>query len=102
MLRSLFALSLLTLALLTAQLGAVTHGIAHALGEQSRNSSQALPDDKHCDRCAAYAQIGGAVGSSTIHLIVGANLAAEHLHHAHRSHSPSFAAFAARAPPRLA
>ena len=65
MLRSILLKSLLAFALLFAQQGAVTHSISHVLAEQSQD--QSLPHDKHCDLCAAYAQIGSAVGVSHIH-----------------------------------
>ena len=50
MLRSILLKSLLVLALLFAQQGAVTHGIAHTLAEQSQD--QSLPHDNHCELCA--------------------------------------------------
>lgn len=97
MLRSAFLKSLLVLALLFAQQGALTHAIGHSLAEKSQDQSQ--PHDRLCDLCAAYAQIGSAIGS-----------------HAHQFkpvkqqtffvaassvsfRSGTFTAFAARAPP---
>jgi hypothetical protein len=102
MFRSLLTIPLLTLALLSAQLGALTHGITHTLGEQSQGSDQSLPHDKHCDLCAAYAQIGSAIGSTGVHFVSAEHRTAAHQHHATRYLSYTFAAFAARAPPRLA
>ena len=97
MLRSLLPRILLITALLFAQLGGLTHGISHALAEQ--NSEQSLPHDKHCDLCAAYAQIGAAVASSDIvfvspdtHFTLAAHYVTTHA-------SDTFVAFAARAPP---
>lgn len=97
MLRSLLLKSLLVLALLFAQQGAVTHGIAHVLAEQSQD--QSLPHDNHCDLCAAYAQIGSAVGVGYIHFDFASNFGATHAAHSCSCHSVAFAAFAARAPP---
>lgn len=97
MFRSLIPRILLITALLFAQLGGLTHGISHALAEQG--SEQSLPHDKHCDLCAAYAQIGAAIGSSDIvfvgsdiHFIPSAQYFTTHA-------SDTFVAFAARAPP---
>lgn len=61
---SLFARFLLIFALLFAQLGGYAHGIAHTLADQSQD--QSLPHDKHCDLCAAYSQIGSAIGSNAL------------------------------------
>ncbi len=68
MLRALLPRFLLITALLFAQLGGLTHGIAHALEAQGADSS--LPHDKHCDLCAKYAQLGSALGSSSIQFSV--------------------------------
>lgn len=100
MFRSLFLKSLLVLALLFAQQGAFSHGIAHVLAEQGQD--QSLPHDKHCDMCEAYAQIGGAVGSSNIHFDFTASFGEARSSHSVSLHSAAFAAFAARAPPRSA
>jgi hypothetical protein len=97
MLRSAFLKSLLVLALLFAQQGAVTHGIAHVLAEQSQD--QSLPHDQQCDLCAAYAQVGSALGSNAIHFDFAAR-AVETLSTCSASfYSIAFAAFTARAPP---
>ncbi len=100
MLRAIFLKSLLVLALLFTQQGAVTHAIAHTLAEQSQD--QSLPHDQQCELCAAYAQIGSALGSSSVQFDL-----ASHQETARSTHSASFrpvafAAFAARAPPRSA
>lgn len=87
----------LVLALLFAQMGGLLHGITHALAEQSQDQSQ--PHDKRCDLCAAYAQVGSALGSSPVSFAAveqGCCYAADHLASACL---PSFAAFSARAPP---
>ena len=97
MLRSILLKSLLVLALLFAQQGAVTHGISHVLAEQSQDHS--LPHDKHCDLCAAYAQIGSAVGVNHIYLDFGSSFGAILTTYSVTFHSFSFSAFAARAPP---
>ena len=87
---------LLIFALLFSQMGGLFHGISHTLDEQS----QSLPHDKLCDLCAAYAQLGTALGSHAASPLlqeqrstaVDSSLAA--LRGAIR-----FDAFAARAPP---
>jgi hypothetical protein len=88
---------LLVLALLFAQQGALSHGIAHILAEQSQD--QSLPHNKHCDLCASYAQIGSAIGSSDIRFDFAASFAAALTTHFATFHSVAFTAFAARAPP---
>jgi hypothetical protein len=100
MYRSMLTRLLLIFALLFAQMGGFAHGISHILTEKSQGSDQSLPHDKYCDQCAAYGQIGSAVGSSSISFASSENF--ETLH----SNSPvsytstnTFAAFAARAPP---
>lgn len=90
---------LLIFALLLAQLGSVTHGISHALAEQKQSSDQSLPHDKHCDLCAVYAQVGGAIGSSSISFIGGKNIEAFISDYSNATFSTRFVAFAARAPP---
>lgn len=90
---------LLILALLFAQLGGLAHGISHALAEQSTRSDQSLPHDKHCDLCAAYAQIGGALASHAIPFALPEQTDILALTSPHTFHSNTFAAFAARAPP---
>lgn len=97
MLRSAFLKSLLVLALLFVQQGAVTHAIAHALAEQSQD--QSLPHDQQCELCAAYAQVGSALGSGSVHFDFAPRAAETHFAHSASFHSVAFAAFAARAPP---
>jgi len=93
-------LLLLVATLLFAQLGALTHGIAHTLADQLQD--QSLPHDKQCDLCASYAQIGSAIGSSNIRFDFAASFAAAPDTHLSSYPSAGFAAFAARAPPYLA
>lgn len=101
----LFAKLLLIFALLFAQLGGLTHGISHALAHQSESSGQSqspdqsLPHNKHCDLCAAYAQIGSAIGSGSIRFANGENCETLRLGDSSSCISNTFAAFAARAPP---
>ena len=87
----------LLFALLFAQQGALTHGIAHTLAEQAQD--QSLPHDQQCELCAAYAQIGNAVGSSSVHFDFAAPAETTLSSHSASYRSISFAAFAARAPP---
>lgn len=100
MLRSILLKSLLVLALLFAQLGGLTHGIGHTLADQSQD--QSLPHDQQCDLCAAYAQIGSAVGSSHVHFDFASYPEATYSSHSASYRPVAFAAFAARAPPRCA
>ena len=87
-------------ALLFAQMGGLTHGISHVLEEQQQNSDQSLPHHTLCDLCAAYAQIGSAIGSSSIINLAGSeNCETLHLTNFSSYPSDTFAAFAARAPP---
>ena len=95
--RAIFFPLLLTLALLFAQLGGLTHGISHTLDEQSQD--QSLPHDKHCDLCAVYAQIGSAIGSSSINFASSGNYETQYLRYSSSYISNTFVAFAARAPP---
>lgn len=88
---------LLLFALLFAQQGALSHGIEHALAEQSQD--QSLPHDKHCDLCATYAQIGSAIGSSHIHFDFASSFDEAITAPSVSFHSIAFTAFAARAPP---
>ena len=90
---------LLIFALLFAQLGGLTHGISHSLAEQSQNQDQSLPHHTHCDLCAAYAQIGSAIGSGHIHVFSSINQETLQLTQSSSYTSATFVAFAARAPP---
>jgi hypothetical protein len=97
--RSLFARLLLISAMLFAQAGSLAHGISHILAEQSQDSEQSLPHDKYCDQCAAYAQIGSAVGSSGVSFFGSENFETPLLNNSASYTSSTFVAFAARAPP---
>jgi hypothetical protein len=88
---------LLIFALLFAQLGGLAHGIAHTMAEQAQD--QSLPHDGHCDLCAGYAQLGGAVGSNTIRFDFAASTEETLTTHSFCFRSIAFVAFAARAPP---
>ena len=90
---------LLIFFLLFAQLGGLTHGISHALAEQSHGSDQSLPHDKHGNFCATYAHIGSALGSSSIGFTGSKTCEAFRLNNSSSCISESFVAFAARAPP---
>ena len=96
---SLFTRLLLIFALLFAQMGSLAHGISHILAEQSQGSEQSLPHDKYCDQCAAYAQIGSAIGSSSISFASSENFETLHFNEPASYTSNTFVAFAARAPP---
>ena len=87
------------LALLLAQMGGLAHGISHVRTEQSQDSEQSLPHDKYCDQCEAYAQIGSAIGSSSISFTGSENFETLHFNNPVSYTSNTFVAFAARAPP---
>jgi hypothetical protein len=101
--RSLFTRSLLIfallLALLAVQVGGLAHGISHVMAEQSQDSKQSLPHDKYCDQCAAYAQIGSAIGSCGISFTGSESFETLHFNNPGSYSSSPFVAFAARAPP---
>jgi hypothetical protein len=97
--RSLFTRLLLVFALLIAQMGGLAHGISHILTEKSQSSDQSLPHDKYCGQCAAYAQIGGLIGSSAISFASGESFETLHFNNSVSYTSNTFVAFAARAPP---
>jgi hypothetical protein len=84
-------------ALLFVQQSAVVHGISHTLAEQSQNHS--LPHDKHCDLCAAYAQVGGAISSDIVHFDFTQAASFALGEYFAVSHVTQFNAFSARAPP---
>jgi hypothetical protein len=96
---SLFARLLLIFTLLFVQTGGMMHEISHTVANQS-HSDHTLSHEKHCDLCAAYAQLGSGLGNhgivfnSTEQRIVLTDASINSL-----CTSPAFAAFAARAPP---
>jgi hypothetical protein len=98
----LFARLLLIFALLFVQMGSLAHGISHILAEPSQGSKQSVPHDKYCGQCAAYAEIAGAVGSSSISFFTGESLETLNLNPLSTRTADLFAAFAARAPPLFA
>lgn len=55
---------LLTLLLLCAQQGGAMHALRHALAEQDQQHDKHTPHSATCGYCAAYAQLGGVLGSS--------------------------------------
>jgi len=99
MYRSLFTRLLLILALLFAQMGGLAHGISHIMTDLSHGSEHSLPHDKYCDQCAAYGQIGSAIGSSSISFASNDIFETLHFNEPASYTSITFVAFAARAPP---
>jgi len=91
---------LLLFALLLTQFGGLVHGISHAHAAQTQD--QSLPHEKHCDLCASYAQLGGALPSVELSRIVEPHDDQFTALPDYRFQSLSFAAFAARAPPGFA
>lgn len=97
MFRAMLPRFLLVIALLFAQLGGLTHSLTHSMNERGRDAT--LAQDKHCDLCQLYAQIGGAVGSTAIQFDALA-LRSEFIHlPSAKTSSASFHAYTARAPP---
>ena len=97
MFRAMLPRFLLVIALLFAQLGGLTHGITHTMNERGRDAT--LAQDKHCDLCQLYAQIGGAVGSTAIQFDSVALRSEFILIPATKTGSASLYAYTARAPP---
>jgi hypothetical protein len=97
MLRTLLPRFLLIIALLLTQLGGLTHGISHALEGQGTDHS--LSHEKHCELCAAYAQLGSALSSHAIQFNAIAYLATPVLYATARFCSTVCNAYTARAPP---
>jgi hypothetical protein len=95
---TIFPRLLLIFALLFAQLGGLTHGVEHALAERQA-PDQSVLHHAHCDLCAAYAQIGSAIGSSGVHFIGSSTAETLPLTRFSTFTSNTFVAFAARAPP---
>ncbi len=98
---SLFARLLLVFSLLFVQTGSLVHGISHALADQTQD--QSLPHDKHCDLCAAYAQLGSALGSHGV-AFTPADIQTVQIDASLYAVIPNtaFTAFVARAPPTSA
>ena len=96
--RTLLTRLLLIFALLFAQMGGLAHGITHILG-QSHASDHSLAHDKYCNQCAAYGQIGSAIGSSSISFASSEYFETLHFNEPASYTSVTFVAFAARAPP---
>jgi hypothetical protein len=88
---------LFSFVVLFAQQGASTHAMQHALAEQAQD--QSLPHDKLCDLCAVYAQIGSAIGSSSVFFAPDEQTSFFVQAFFSSFRSASFSAFAARAPP---
>jgi hypothetical protein len=94
---SLPARFLLIFSLLFAQMGGLVHGISHVREAQSQD--QSAQHDKLCELCATFAQIGSAIGSSSIHFETSSNHEARHPENFTATHTSLFVAFTARAPP---
>lgn len=97
MLSRLFPRLLLIFALLFAQLGGYAHGLSHTLSGQ--NQEHSLAHEKHCELCAEYAQLGGALASQIPSLAMPLQHGDLLVIAACPFHSSCFAAYPARAPP---
>ncbi|MGA7748591.1 MAG: hypothetical protein WCA63_00425 [Gallionella sp.] len=96
---SLLARLLLILFLLSAQMGGLAHGISHILADRSKGADQSVQHGKYCGQCAAYSQIGSAIGSSSISFASSDNFETLQFNQPFSYTSNTFIAFAARAPP---
>ncbi|MBL0039083.1 MAG: hypothetical protein IPP36_11465 [Nitrosomonadales bacterium] len=56
---------LLTLLLLFAQQSGAAHALHHALAKQDQQHDKHAPHSATCGSCAAYAQLGGVLGSAS-------------------------------------
>ena len=93
-----FARFLLIFALLLVQTGGLMHEISHIVVHPSHDHS--LSHEKHCDLCAAYAQMGSALGSHVPEFTPPASrIALADMAFDAVLASPLFTAFSARAPP---
>jgi hypothetical protein len=88
---------LLAFTLLFIQSGGLAHGIQHTLEHRVHDQSPA--QDKLCDLCAAYSQIGSALSSSPIAILPRDQIFSYYSIYSSTFRNSSFAAFAARAPP---
>ncbi len=85
-------------ALLFVQTGGLMHEVSHIVFHHTQDHS--LPHDKRCDLCAAYAQMGTALGSHSLEFRPPAfRMELTDAIPAVFFASPPFSAFAARAPP---
>lgn len=97
---SLIARLLLIFTLLFVQTGGLMHEISHIVVHSSTSHDHSLPHEKHCDLCAAYAQIGSALGSHAIEFkSIEQHVALTPSAPDAVTATPAFTAFAARAPP---
>ncbi len=96
----LFARLLLIFTLLFVQTGGLMHEISHIVVPSSQGHDHSLPHEKHCDLCDAYAQIGSALGSHAPKVkSIEQRAALTDTSYATLAATPTFTAFAARAPP---
>ena len=96
----LFARLLLIFTLLFVQTGGLMHEISHIVVHSSNSHDHSLPHEKHCDLCAAYAQIGSALGSHAPQFkAIEQRVALTDTSFDTVAATPTFTAFAARAPP---
>jgi hypothetical protein len=89
---------LLAFALLFAQQGAAMHVISHVVADQKQQHKHS-PHSPNCEQCEAYAQLGGALNSSTHSFALDAAPNAAAQHRASTFRSTSTLAALARGPP---
>lgn len=100
MLRAVLPRFLLLIALLFVQLGGLTHAITHSMNDHGKEAT--LAQDEHCDLCQLYAQLDGAVGTTTVQFDP-VKLSNEFVAFPFpQAPSLSFRAYTARAPPGFA
>ncbi len=102
--RRLFFHALLALLLLLAQQGAALHALSHLTETVPAHAGQekSLPHSPVCDKCVAYAEIGGGVHSAPLVFhAVGTHFAPPPM--ARSGHTfQTLRAYSSRAPPSLA
>jgi len=103
MLRRLILTFALALLFGLGQQGAAVHEISHYADlaplskQQDKNSSHG----QVCDKCMAYAELAGAVGTSHYVLVLADTRHVLANHHSHSSDSLFHTGYSARAPPVL-
>ena len=99
-----FSHFLLALLLLLAQQGAAVHALSHLAESVPAHSQQDKnpPHSPACDKCIAYAEVGGGVHSAPLFFHGELALTAQQFVVDYDFSSRTFRAYSSRAPPRLA
>jgi hypothetical protein len=96
---TIFAL-LAVLCLLGLQYGAAMHGLSHLTAEKHSEQQKHLPNEKTCDKCMVYAEIG-AGAPTTAHATISAVASSIDIATTPRRYFPFLdpTPYSARAPP---